>query len=532
MTNHQINKIDYTECNPRGIYSISPPLAFLHEVIKSYIKDLAFYLLKLKEFGITNQNIKEDIIEAISSMLVNVNYSEEQFSQIVTKFYADFQQAKELYLSLCEKNNLKPEFTKSSFKINKQLNISEAIRQGQKIFTTKTLKINPEQKNLLELIYYIVKSICIHLIELRTLDFDNEEYYETLLELFNASALGLNFSKKFEKIIEKAVKLDNILLLKLQEKREERYGKITPTEISRSTRPNKAILVSGTNVQELELILEATKNKNIDVYTHGRMVMAHAFPKLKKYPHLVGHFGTEPETYLLDFAGFPGAIFMTKHSFNRVESLYRSRIFTSDTIAPKGVVIIKDNDYEPLIRSALSAKGFTKGVEKPAIKINLDEKTLLKKITAVAEKIERGEIKHFLAIGISNRTKSQEDYFEKLLNLLGDNCFVLSFSYSCNKDNILLVESDYGFPLLYKALKILTKKIKLADLNPIILYTRCEAHTISNVLYMKYMGINKIYFTDCSPNLINPSIIQAMREKFNIKKYTNPNDDLKEMVND
>ncbi len=530
MNQNQLNKIDYNECDSVGICSISPSLAFLHEVIKSYIAELAFYLLKLKGFGITNSKIKGDIIEGISGMLIGVSYSEEQFSKVITKFSADLKEAKELYTLLCEKNKVKPEFIKSQLKVGRIISISEAIRQGQKIFTSKNIKITAEEKNLFELMYYVVKSICIHLIELRTLDFDDEEYYGSLLELFNVRASSLNSLEKSQETLEEAVKLDHLLLLKLQEKREEKYGQIVPIEVSRSTRPNKAILVSGTNVRELELILEATKDKGIDVYTHGRMIMAHAFPKLKKYPNLVGHFGTEPETYLLDFVGFPGAIFMTRHSFHKVEGICRSRLFTSDAIAPMGVITIKDNNYEPLIKSALSAKGFTKGVQKPSVKINLNEKKILNKITEVAEKIENGEIKHFFAIGISNRTKNQKEYFEKFLNLLGDDCFGLSFSYTNDKNNMLLVESDYGFPLLYKTLDILTRKITLSDLKPIILYTRCEAHTISNVLYMKYIGINKIYFTDCSPNLINPSLVQAMREMCGLKKYKNPHEDFKEMI--
>lgn len=530
MNHNQINKIDYNECLSDGMYPISPSLTFLHEVINLYIKELAFYLIKLKEFGITNKKIKEDIIDAISGMLVGVNYKEEQFGKIIIKFHADLKQAKELYTSLCEKNKLKPEFIKSQLKTISKIDISDAIRYGQKIFNAKNAKNNFEQKNLFELLYYVVKSICIYLIELRNFDFDDEEYYEALLSLFNAKAFSSESSEKIRTLLDDAVKLDHVLLLKLYEKREERYGDIVPVEVSQSIRPNKAILVSGTNIRELELLLEATKGKGIDIYTHGRMIMAHAFPKFKKYPHLVGHFGTEPETYLLDFAGFPGAIFMTRHSFHKVEGLYRSRIFTSDVVAPAGVVIIRDNDYEPLIKSALSAKGFTKKIEKPFININLDKKKIIQKITEVADKIEKGEIKHFFAIGISNHTKLQKDYFETFLNLLGEDSFVLSFSYANFKNKVFPVESDYGFPILYTALEILTKKVKLSDLKPIFLYTRCEIHTIANVIYMKSIGLNKIYFTDCSPHLINPSLVEAMRELFDIKKYKNPQADLKEML--
>lgn len=529
MNYYQINKIEYDECVSRGICSISPALSYLHEVIKSYLKELAFYLLKLRELGIKNEKIKENVIDVISGLIIGVGYSDELFSQTVTRLCNDLSEAKELYISLCEKNNVEPDLIKSTLKIPKKVNLSEAIRQGQKIYTAKNAKTTVEQKNLLELMFNIVKSICIHLVELKELGVSDEEAYENLLLVFNARNLFTSSQDLYE-IIEKVVKLDHTLLKQLHETREEKYGQLTPTEVSLSTRPNKAILVSGTNIKELELLLEATKGKNIDIYTHGHMFMAHAFPKFKNYPHLVGHFGGGIESYLLDFASFPGAIFMTRHSFQKIENLYRSRVFTTDIIAPKGVVIIKENNFEPLIESALTAKGFLHGREKPSIKINLDEKKILEKINEVAEKVEKGEIKHFFAIGISNHTNVQKEYFEKFLNLLGDDCFVLSFAYTNNKDNVLLVESDYGFPLVYEALQILTRKLTITDLNPIILYTRCEVHTLSNVLYMSYMGIKKIYFADCPPKLVNPSIVEALRDMFNLKKYTNPEADLKTML--
>lgn len=529
MNHNQINKINYDECVSKGVCTISPSLAFLQEVIKSYLKELAYYILKLKEFGVSSEKVKEDVIDIISGLIINVHYNEEQFSKTITNIYSDLIETKELYASMCEKNNLEAEFIKSTLKIQKKINILDAIRQGQKIFTSKNKKTTVEQKNLFEIMFSVIKSVCIHLIELRELDVDYEEAYETLLWLFNARNSYAS-SQELKDTIKKSVQLDYSILQKIQEAREEEYGQLIPAEVSTSIRPNKAILVSGSNIRELELLLKATKNRGIDVYTHGHMIIAHSLPKFKNYPHLVGHFGKGMGAYLLDFSTFPGAVFVTRHSFHRIENYYRGRIFTSDTIAPKGVVTIKNNNFEPLIESALGAKGFMKEKECPIIKIDLDQKKILQKISEVAEKIEKNEIKYFFAIGVSNGTKIQKEYFEKFLNLLGDDCFVLSFTYTNHANNVLCVDSEYGFPILYKALDILTQKIKIYDLNPIMLYTRCEVHTISNVLNMKYMGINKIYFPDCPPNLVNPALIEAMRKMFGLKKYTNPQDDLKAML--
>jgi len=518
------------QCLSKGICSISPSLSFLHEVIKSYLKELAFYLLKLNELGVKNEEIKENVIDVISGLIVNVDYDEEQFSKVHARLYSDLTQAKNLYFSLCKKNNLKAELLSSKLGNPQKYTLSDAIRQGQTLISNKNDKYTLVQKELFELNYIIIKSICTHLVELKELDVDNEEAYEALLSLLNIMNSSDVPEEELQKEIKKIVELDHDILRKLQDTREERYGEIIPTEVSLSTRPNKAILVTGTNLRELELLLQATLDRGIDVYTHGHMIMAHSFPKLRAYPNLVGHFGKGVDTYLIDFAAFPGVVFMTRHSFQRVEKLYRSSVYTTDLIAPRGVVTVKDNNFEPLIQSALWSKGFTKEEEKGFVKIDLHEKKILKKITEVAEKMEKVEIKHFFVIGRTSNLKSQEEYFKKFLDMLGDDSFVLSFSYTNGSDNVLLVQSEYVFHLIYKVIRILTRKIKIEDLDPVILYTRCDALTLPNLLHTKFMGVNKIYSCDCSPNVVNPSIMEAVREMYGIKKITNPKEDLNEML--
>lgn len=528
--NHQIEKIETDECVTKGICAISPSLPFLQEVIKSYLKELAFYLLKLKELGINNEKIKENILDIISGLITNIEYNEEQFSSLTNRLYGDLSQAKDLYFSLCEKNNIKAETISLKNKNPQRKTLSDAIRQGQAIVANKKEGLSQEQKKIFELNYLVIKSICIHLVELKDLGSDQEEAYNALLHLLNIMNSPEIALEELHSTIKKTVELDHEIMQQLQDAREENYGEIIPTEIPLSTRPNKAILVTGTNLKELELLLQATQNKGIDIYTHGQMIMAHSFPKLRAYPHLFGHFGKGTDTYLLDFAAFPGAIFMTKHSFQRVEKLYRSSIFTSDFVAPKGVTIIKNNDFEPLIQAALRAKGFTEKKETESIKVDLHEKRFIQKISEVAEKIQEGKIKHFFIIGRPNYSKKQEEYFEKFLDLLTDDCFVLSFSYTNNSDNVFLVKSEYSFHLINKALKILTEKVSIADLKPNILYTRCDMLTIPNILQIKLIGAEKIYATDCSPHLVNPTIVETVREMYGIKKYTNPKSDLEEML--
>ncbi len=49
----------------------------------------------------------------------------------------------------------------------------------------------------------------------------------------------------------------------------------------------KCLLVSGHDLHDLEEVLKLTEGKGVNVFTHGEMLPAHAYPGLNKYKHLV-----------------------------------------------------------------------------------------------------------------------------------------------------------------------------------------------------------------------------------------------------
>lgn len=523
-------KSELDKCILRGDCSVSPTLSSVHAVVLIYLEELAFYLVELDLLGVSNEKINADLMLAFSEMVSNVEYNQKKLTSTIATLYEDAYNAKELYVALCKENDVAPSYLKSTIKLSKQFNVTEAIIQGQKFFVKSAQTFTEDQKKMLEIMLILLKSICIYIVELEALDINFEEAYKafiTMLSLMNFHSLSTH---NLEKIIEKYTKLDYILMLKIFEARKEAFGDFVETEVPTSTRIGKAILVSGTNLKELELVLEATKDRGIDVYTHGQMIVAHTFPKLKAYPNLVGHYGKGIEYYLSDFSSFHGAIYLTRLSLHKVEHLYRSRVFTSDTIAPEGVITIKNYDFEPLIQSALSAKGFTKSMEQKNIELGIDEKSFIRKIHEIADKVDTNEIKHVFMVGVPNRTEAQEAYMREFLDLLGDDCFALSFTHTNNKDNVLFANVDYASPFTYLALNIFMERKSFDKMKSIVLYTRCEPHTFPTVFNLKYMGINEIYFTDCSSNVINPALTDRIREMLNLKRYTTPKADFKAMI--
>lgn len=530
MQNDKHQKTDEETCILTGTCSISPFLSSIHTVILVYLEELAFYLVELKNLGTTNEMIKENVIQIFSEVITNIEYNQQKLNYSISTIYKDLYNAKELYKSLCQKTNVSPSSLKSAIKISKSFTITKAISQGQDFFAKKARNLDDEQKKLLEIMLFLAKSICIYVTELKWLNADYNEAYEALINILSLMNFEKLSSKNLEQIIEEYTKLDHNFMLQVFEEKKAVFGKFIASEVAISPRPGKAILVSGNNLKELELLLEATKDKNIDIYTHGEMIIAHAFEKLKAYPNLIGHLGRGIEYSMSDFASFKGAIFLTKLSLHKIKNMYHGCVFTSDANSPHGITIIKENDFEPLIQSALSLNGFTEPQKHKYTEVGIDEECFIKKMHEVADKIDANEIKHVFMVGVPNKTEAQKDYFRAFLNLLVDDCFALSFTDTDNKENTLYINVDYSTPFVYMALNIFTQRKSFEKIKSVVLYTKCDSHVIPTVFNMKYMGINDIYFTNCPTSLINPALTDWMKKALKLKSYTNPQADFRDMI--
>lgn len=530
----QINKTEHDEYISKSIYSVSPVLSSLHEVVLLHLKELSFYLLKLKEFGMKNETIKDNVLDALLSIVVNAEYGQEQFKDIIKKLDSYIEETKVLYKNFCEKNNTNIETLKIYFKHNKNFNLTDAIKKGEKYLLKKNSVLTNQQKNLYDLILFLIKSMSIKITEYKRLGKENDDYYYALLSMLNTLNINEFSEEQVKEEIRKFIKTYYQLVVDVFNTQIELYGEITPADVSFSTTPGKAILVSGSDYKKLELVLKATEGKNIDVYTHGlEMLMTHSLPKLHSHPNLKGHFGSGVDTSLIDFAEFPGAILMTKATLQGAEYLYRGRLFTLDNIAPSGIVKIKEQNFEPLIKSALDARGFIHGKEKPSLRVGYTEKEVHLKLDEIIDKIKTNEIKHLFILGLFNYSSSCTEYCSTFLKVLPEDCFAISLSCNAQRSNVFHVDSFYDYSLLYKILKYLNKKIPLSELKLSMFITRCDKHSIASLIYLKEIGIKNIYMCECPSNLINPAMIKVVQDVFGIKQFTNPNQDIKEaMAND
>lgn len=521
---------EYDECNIHGICSISPVLSAIKATIFAYLREMAFYITKVRAFGAHSEKIKNDFIDFFSILITNSEYSEEVLYNAVSKMQADLHEVKTIYKYLCEQNDVPLIFFKPRTKLIPNFKIIDIIKQGQKYNEQFKKNLSEEQAKGFEIIMSILKSICLYIIEFENLDIDINKYYEELLSVLCTKGFNNFTTEKMQETIEKYAQIDHELMNLVFEMRKKEFGEFIETDVSISPKEGKAILVAGSNMKELELLLNATKDTGINIYTHGQMMTGHTFPKLKAFPHLAGHYGKGSEYHMSDFSSFPGPIFLTKLSVFRVETLYSSRIFTRSKTTQKNTTQINEYNFEPLIQAALRMEGFTETLPEKTMKIGFEEKNYYNQIREIINKVKNGEIKNIFTIGVSNKLEEQLEYFKKFFELLKKDCFVLSAYYNSDFENLVFANVDYTFPLLYKALNVFLPLKKDFDLKINVFNTRCEPHTVPNLVNLKRIGVDKVFFHQCSPNLINPALLDLLLEWFNIEKLTTPESDLQKML--
>ena len=511
----------YNSCISRGICSLSPKTSALQTVLVLYLRMFAKFAYKLEDKKLVPKNIKTFILNTISITIYNPEFNENSFHSLIN----DFKKILPLTIDEYYKQNedlgneveLEKEKAKKFFEETKD--IISAIKFGEKIFQQGQKKLNTKIRDLYNIVLVISKSLSINILDLESFNKSFNEGFIVILEMLNLLDIEEENIDKIKSLIKRAVKLDNEAMKILRIVQEERYGEQNFTEVSYSTVPNKAVLVVGSNIKELENVLEKLKDKEIDVYTHDEMMLAHTFPKFLRYENLKGQFGQGIENCLLDFATFPGPIILTKHSLHNIENLYRGRLFTTDLITPKGVIRICDEDFSEVIESAKSSRGFKTGKQCETVVIGYDKNEIFEKIKAA---LNANFYKKIFIIGLDGYSLEQKAYFEKLIKLIPEDVLIISFSYNEERNNLIHINAcfdNYAIMRIFAFLQEFDKEI-------VIFMPKCDRNTISQMIYLASFENVQVYVGKCIPILLNPTLMNTLLSEFKIKSITTAKKDL------
>ena len=331
----------------------------------------------------------------------------------------------------------------------------------------------------------------------------------------------------------------------------ETYGNPTPTMVSTNIEAGPFIVVTGHDLRDLAILLEQTKNKGINIYTHGEMLPCHAYPELKKYSHLKGNFGTAWQNQQKEFDNLPGAILFTTNCIMPVKESYADRVFTTSVVRyPEMTHIDENKDFTPVIQKALELGGYKEEKKMTGINggdvltVGFGHNTVLSVADKVIESVKSGDIKHIFLVGGCDGAKPGRNYYTDFVKQTPANTLVLTLACGKFRFNDLNLGEINGIPRLldmgqcndaFSAIKVAVELAKtfncsVNELPLSLVLSWYEQKAVCILLTLLYLGIENIKLGPTLPAFVSPNVLNILIEKFKIKPITTPEQDLKEIL--
>ena len=330
------------------------------------------------------------------------------------------------------------------------------------------------------------------------------------------------------------------------------YGTPVPTTVPLTIEKGPFIIITGHDLKDLQLLLEQTKDKGINIYTHGEMLPAHAYPELKKYSHLKGNFGTAWQNQQKEFDNIPGAILYTTNCLMPVKPSYADRVFTTEVVSyPEIVHIGEEKDFTPVIEKALALGGYTKDQHMTGINggiqvtTGFSHGTVLSVADQVIEAVKNGDIKHFFLVGGCDGARVGRNYYTEFVKQSPADSIILTLACGKYRFNDLDLGTIGGLPRImdmgqcndaYSAIKV---AIALAeafecDVNELplsMVLSWYEQKAVCILLTLLYLGIKNIHIGPTLPAFISPNVLNFLVENYGLSPIGTPDEDIKKLLN-
>lgn len=329
------------------------------------------------------------------------------------------------------------------------------------------------------------------------------------------------------------------------------YGTPTPTTVPLTIEKGPFIVITGHDLKDLELLLQQTDGKGINIYTHGEMLPAHAYPLLKKHPQLKGNFGTAWQNQQKEFDALPAPILFTTNCLMPPRPSYADRVFTTEVVSyPKIQHIGSDKDFTPLIQKALELGGYAE--DHPMTGINggstvqtgFGHGAVLSVADTVIDAVKAGAIKHFFLVGGCDGARPGRNYYTEFVKKTPKDSVVLTLACGKYRFNDLDLGTIGGLPRLmdmgqcndaYSALKVALAladafQCGVNDLPLTLVLSWYEQKAVCILLTLLYLGIQHIYLGPTLPAFLSPNILNYLVEHYHISPVSTPDEDLKKIL--
>lgn len=331
----------------------------------------------------------------------------------------------------------------------------------------------------------------------------------------------------------------------------ETYGNPVPTEVSLTVEKGPFIIISGHDLFDLKQLLEQTKDKGINIYTHGEMLPAHGYPELKKYPHLKGNFGTAWQNQQKEFASIPAPVLFTTNCLMPPKTSYADRVFTTEAVAYPGLAHIgPEKDFSPVIQKALELGGYPTAMQFTGINggrtvtTGFGRHAVLSVADKVVKAVKSGVVKHFFLVGGCDGAKPGRSYYTEFVKQTPPDSIVLTLACGKYRFNDLDLGTVSGLPRLmdmgqcndaYSAIQVAVALAEafacgVNDLPLSMVLSWYEQKAVCILLTLLHLEIQNIRLGPTLPAFLSPNVLQYLAEHYHIAPITTPESDLEVLL--
>ncbi|MCE5336189.1 MAG: hydroxylamine reductase [Desulfobacteraceae bacterium] len=527
-------------CTKIGVCGKQPEVAALQDLLVHALQGLSLFAVEARKHGIVDREINVFTCESLFSTLTNVNFDQKYFMEVIPKAV----QLREKLKGKIAAAGGKTDFDAPAANFKPAAGIDGLIAQAASVGLKSDPSINPDLLSLRHTTLFGLKGISAYADHAQILGQEDPAVYGFLQE---ALATLTRKDVPMDELLGLVLKTGEVNLRAMElldAANTGAYGHPVPTSVPLGHKAGKAILVSGHDLKDLELLLKQTEGKGIYIYTHGEMLPTHGYPQLKKYPHFYGHYGTAWQNQQKEFPSFPGAILMTTNCIQRPAQVYGENIFTSGCVGWPGVPHVENNNFGPVIRKALEMPGFAEDSNSKSVMVGFARNTVLSVADKVIDAVKGKKIRHFFLVAGCDGAKPGRNYYTEFVEKVPDDCIVLTLA--CGKFRFF--DKDLGtiggLPRLmdmgqcndaYSAIQVavaLSKAFNVGvnDLPLSLILSWYEQKAVAILLTLLHLGIKNIRLGPSLPAFVSPGVLDVLVKNFDIKPITTPDEDLKAIL--
>jgi hydroxylamine reductase len=529
-----------TGCTVLGVCGKQPEVAALQDLLLYTLMGLSQIAVEGRKVGVSDPDVNVFTVKAAFSTLTNVDFDPERFLGLITEAAGKRDRLK----ATVKAAGGKIDFYEGASTFVPKTTVEELIKQAEPFGLKSYPAATPDILSLMHTVLFGIKGVSAyadHALILGQQDDMVFAYVHEGLAAIQRADLSLDdwvgLALKCGAAAVKAMEL-------LDAGNTGTYGHPVPTKVPLGHKKGKAILVSGHDLKDLEALLKQTEGKGINIYTHGEMLPTHGYPKLKKYKHFYGHYGTAWQNQIREFPDFPGAILMTTNCIQRPKNEYKENLFTSGMVGWPGIPHVSDLNFKPVIDKALSMPGFQEDKNGKEVTVGFARNAVLEVADKVVGAVKSGAIRHFFLVAGCDGAKPGRNYYTEFVEKVPKDCVVLTLA--CGKYRFYDKElGDIGgIPRLldagqcndaYSAVQIASAlakafNVQVNDLPLSLILSWYEQKAVCILLALLHLGIKGIRLGPSLPAFITPNVLATLVKNFDIKPIGTADGDLKAIL--